>query len=115
MTKIEYSPMALEDLKSIREYITDNWGDDVAERIMKNILVDILRLEQYPLLGISLEKIIDISTEYRYLFSEKNYIIYRIKYDRIQIIRIINERQNYIGRLFGHRSKFDDESDIKNY
>ena len=52
MSKVEYSPLALEDLKSINHYITDNWGEGVANRILKKIISDIRRLEQYPLSGV---------------------------------------------------------------
>ncbi|HHX60678.1 MAG TPA: type II toxin-antitoxin system RelE/ParE family toxin [Epulopiscium sp.] len=47
MAKIEYSPMALQDLTEIKEYVMEN----VAKRILGKITSDIRRLEQYPALG----------------------------------------------------------------
>jgi plasmid stabilization system protein ParE len=32
MLKVNYSPAAFEDLQHIRDYISDNWGEDVAIR-----------------------------------------------------------------------------------
>ena len=108
MLIVEYSPLALEDLECIGSYITENWGKDVANRILKKITSDIRRLEQYPLSGVSLDKIIDVRTEYRYLFSEKNYIFYHLEYDKIRIVRVLNEKQDYIHHLFGVNSGFDE-------
>lgn len=101
MPRVEYSPLALEDLNHLSNYITDNWGNNVANGILKRITSDIRRLEQYPLSGVNLGKIIDVSTEYRYFFSEKNYIFYLLELDRVRIIRILNENQDYIQPLFG--------------
>ena len=108
MSRVEYSPLALYDLNHLRDYITDNWGKNVANGILKRITFDIRRLEQYPLSGVNLGKIIDVSTEYRYLFSEKNYIFYPMELDRVRIIRILNENQDYIQHLFGVDSEHDE-------
>lgn len=107
MSRVEYSPLALEDLNRISDYITDNWGKNVANGILKRITSDIRRLEQYPLSGVNLGKIIDVSTEYRYLFSERNYVFYLLELDRVRIIRILNENQDYIQHLFGVDSDHD--------
>ena len=93
--------MALEDLKQVNDYVTANWGESVAKRILENITSDIRRLEQYPALGVDLGKIIDMPTKYRYIFSEKNYVFYYMEIDKIRIVRVLNEKQNYIEKLFG--------------
>ncbi|MCC3357770.1 type II toxin-antitoxin system RelE/ParE family toxin [Bacillus sp. REN16] len=108
MLKVKYSPAALEDLQQIRDYILDNWGESVATKVLKKITSDIRRLEQYPLSGVDLGKIIDVPTEYRYLFSEKNYVFFRIELDIIRIVRVLNERQNYMQQLFGISSESKD-------
>lgn len=107
MPKVEYSPKALEDLQHINNYISDNWGEDVAKKIMKKITSDIRRLEDYPVLGTDLGKIIDVPTEYRYIFSEKNYVFYRLEFDKIRIVRVLNEQQDYMQQLFGISSASD--------
>lgn len=103
MIDIEYSPLSLEDLQHHREYIVDNWGEPVAKKIIKKIISDIKNLEQYPLLGVSLASRIDVPTDYRYLFTEKNYVFYRLGQDKIRIVRIINEQEDYIIKLFGNK------------
>jgi plasmid stabilization system protein ParE len=101
MPKILYSKAALKDLQQIQEYLTDNWGKDTAKKIIKNIVSSIKDLEQHPGLGVSLGKMIDFPTEYRYLFLEKSYVFYHLKGDILCIVRIANERQDFIHLLFG--------------
>lgn len=101
MAKVEYSPMALEDLQHLRNYIIDNWGESVSKRILNKIVSDIKSLEVYPLLGTNLAKEIDSPTDYRYLFTEKNYVFYHLEFDKVRIIRILNEQQDYMMQLFG--------------
>ena len=108
MAKVEYSPLALEDLKSINHYTTDNWGEDVANRILKKIVSDIRRLEQYPLSGVNLGKVIDVSTEYRFLLSERNYVFYHLELNNVRIIRILNEKLDYMQHIFGVGSESDE-------
>lgn len=105
MLRIEYSPRALEDLRHLKEYLSTNWGESVANRILKKITLDIRMLEQYPLSGVNLGKIIDITTDYRYIFIEKNYAFYRLEYDRVLVVRVLSERQDYLLQLFGNDSK----------
>ena len=101
MVKVEYSPKALDDLLHIRDYITENWGEKVAKEKLRKITIDIKRLEQFPLSGVNLGKIIDVTTDYFYLFTERNYAFYYLEKDKIRIIRVLNENQDYIMHLFG--------------
>lgn len=108
MLKIEYSPQALDDLQHLRAYVSTNWGDNVSKKILTKVTSDIRRLELYPMSGVNLGKKIDISTDYHYLFSEKNYVFYRIETDRILIIRVISEKQDYLHQLFDIGSDSND-------
>ncbi|WP_343756366.1 type II toxin-antitoxin system RelE/ParE family toxin [Alkalibacterium iburiense] len=98
--KIEYSPKALEDLKSIQRYLYLEWGDITADKSVQALLSDIKRLTDFPSLGASLSKKINRVSDYRYVYSNKNYIFYRAETDSIKIIRIINEKQDFIRELF---------------
>ena len=102
MQKIEYSIMALEDLESIKEKISLNNGNDTALKMLRKIIKDIKVLEIFPFSGVNLGNLIDVSTDYRYIFIEKNYVFYRVENDKVKIIRIINERQDYIIQLFNN-------------
>ncbi len=109
MLKVEYSPQALEDLEKLREYLSLNWDEIVSKRVLKKILYDVRRLVQYPLLGTDLGKFIDLPTDYRFLYSEKNYIFYRLEVDTVRIVRILNEKRDYMQQLFGINKTNDND------
>lgn len=109
MVNIEYSPQALEDLLLLREYISTEWGEKVAKKILSKIIKDIRRLEQFPLSGTNLGKIIDVPTDYRFLFSEKNYIFYHLEFDKVRIVRVLNEKQDYMQQVFGISLESDED------
>jgi plasmid stabilization system protein ParE len=109
MPKLEYSPMALEDLQYIHSYILANWGENVAKRILKKITTNIRSLEEHPLLGVGLGKIIDVPTDYRYLFIDKNYIFYHLESDKVRVVRILNDQQDYMLQLFGKRVELEED------
>ena len=107
MYQIEYSPTALEDLRDVKNYLITNWGESLANKVLEKIVSDIRRLAQYPALGVDLGKTIDVPTKYRYIFSEKNYVLYYVDGDKIRITRVLNERQDYMEQLFGTSSASD--------
>ncbi len=43
---------------------------------------------------------IEVPTDYRYLFTEKNYVFYYLEADKIRVVRILNEQQDYMVQLF---------------
>ena len=101
MPKLEYSPMALNDMQHLRDYILANWGENVANRILKKMTSDIRRLEEHSLSGVDLGKIIDVPTDYRYLITEKNYVFYHLEVEKVRVVRVLNEQQDYMMQLFG--------------
>lgn len=107
MHQLEYSPMALKDLRDINDYVIANWGESVAKKALEKITSDIRRLGQYPTLGVDLGKTIDVPTKYRYIFSGQNYVFYYVEVDKIRIVRVLNERQDYMKQLFGTSSSSD--------
>ncbi len=98
--EIVYSPTAIGDLQHLYKYIVDNWGENVAKRVLKQIASNIRSLEQFPVSGIALGNVIDTPTDYQYLYTEKNYVFYRLELNKVRIIRILNERQKFIDHLF---------------
>lgn len=101
MPILEYSPMALNDMQHLRDYILTNWGENIAKKILKKMISDIRKLEEYPLLGVDLGKIIDVPTDYRYLVTEKNYVFYHLEVEKVRVVRVLNEQQDYMMQLFG--------------
>ncbi|GFZ30140.1 hypothetical protein CSC2_06660 [Clostridium zeae] len=101
MYKLAYSPKSLEDLQSVKDIISERHGQDTATLTIKKMINTIRRLEQFPYSGRELSRISEVQTSYLYLFTEKNYVFYRIDGDTVRIVRILNERQDFMQILFG--------------
>ncbi len=99
---IRYTPKALQDLRGIKESILEKFeSENIAERVLRNITTSINDLAIFPYKGVELKTVIRIETDYRYLFREKNYVFYRIGNEEVSIIRVLNEKQDYMRILFG--------------
>ena len=99
--EIYYTPRARNDLVNIKESVIENFDDEnLAIEVLKKIIKVVRQLVMFPYLGQELSGITGIYTEYRCLFCEKNYVFYRVEENRICVIRILNEKQDYTGAYF---------------
>ena len=48
-------------------------------------------------------------TEYRHLFSAKKYVFYHLEFDKVRIVRVLNEQQDFMQQLFGISSDSDED------
>lgn len=97
-----YTPEAEEDLFKIRNIIEERWDNpQLARKVLQNITQSIRKLEIFPYMGIELRRYLDIQTEYRSLFCGQNYVFCRIENEMVRIIRILNEREDFMRILFG--------------
>lgn len=104
MAKIRLSPLALSDLKEIKEYITDELCNPIAaNRIVTKIIKDYSLLETSPKLGPSLSSIVHIDTDYRFLVSGKYIIFYKEDDEYVSIYRILYGARDYIKILFSDK------------
>lgn len=100
--ELYYTPKARNDLLQIKESIIEKFDDeDLAKKILRKMTETVRQLITFPYLGRELSGITGIYTDYRCLFCEKNYVFYRIEADRVCVIRVLNERQDYMRILFG--------------
>ena len=100
--EIYYTPRARNDLVNIKESVIENFDDEnLAIEVLKKITKTVRHLIVFPYLGQEVSEITGIYTEYRCLFCEKNYVFYRVEADRICVIRVLNEKQDYMRILFG--------------
>ena len=96
-----YTPEARDDLLHIKESIIEKFNDEnLAGKVLERITKTLRNLVKFPYLGQELSEMTGIYTEYRYLFCEKNYVFYRIEKERICVVRILNEKQDYMRILF---------------
>lgn len=100
--ELYYTPRERNDLVNIKESVIENFDDEnLAIEVLKKIIKVVRQLVMFPYLGQELSGITGIYTEYRCLFCEKNYVFYRVEENRICVIRILNEKQDYMRILFG--------------
>lgn len=101
MYKVQFSPLARQDLIKIKNYLEEAFDNDIASEKIRQLLDSIRKFEMFPLLGRPLMNVIDIPTDYMYFVVDKNYVFYRLEKEIVKIIRIIDTRQDYINVLFG--------------
>ncbi len=101
MKKIKFSPDAADKLREINRAISQEYGADVAKKIVKSITDAIRGLCDYEEKGPEVSKMFNVVTDYRYLFVSKNYVFYRIEDKCIRIINLYHEKEDFMWQLFG--------------
>lgn len=100
--QIFYTPEALADLENVKASVIDKFCDvKMAEDVVKAITKSIRNLEMFPYMGQKIELSYTALSGHRYLFSNHNYIFYRIDGETVRILRVLNEKQDYMRILFG--------------
>lgn len=107
--RLQYTKEALEDLRSIREYIYEKSGsENIADNVVQSIVRSCALLKEFPNIGAELSGKIGVETEYRYLVCGRSIVFYTIEVDEIVIDRILDGRRDYIRVLFSESLKKDD-------
>ncbi|MCR4787367.1 MAG: type II toxin-antitoxin system RelE/ParE family toxin [Lachnospiraceae bacterium] len=110
MKNIEITPAAYKDLEGLKMYLTENFDGDVATKELKQIFKDLRRLAKYPDTDIKLFERFGITTDYKCILTQKNYAFYRIEGDSIKVIRILDNRRDFLYILLGiHMSSDESE------
>lgn len=108
MPRLIYAPKALDDLQEVKAYVAKQFGNDKAKACIKEIVSTARQLETFPEEGPCLEDLIEYPTDYHYLVVKPNYIFYRIDGDIVRVIRILNDKQDFLQILFGISSVSED-------
>ena len=114
MKRLEYTPEALRKLKAIKEEVTINYGNEVANKVIKKMINSIQDLQIYDNKGPSVEKVIGIKCDYRMLYVQHNYVFYKTTKDRVVIVDVYNEKEDFIWKLFGVQTRLQDTDDYWN-
>ena len=92
--KIKLSQSAQRDLGRIEEYLNDY----TINKVIKKINEDIENLKFMPRMHKTLYFSQDKEGEYRRILSGRYSIIYKIEEDTIIILRIFNQKENYLNQ-----------------
>lgn len=111
MPKLIYAPKASDDLQGIKVYVAKQFGEGKAKVCVKEITSTAKQLELYPGEGPRLEDLIEYPTDYHYLVVKPNYVFYRVEGETVRVIRILNEKQDFLQILFGISSISEEGED----
>jgi len=111
MTRVVFSPEAYNDLLELSSELRQRFGDATSKHVTKRIMSSIEKLNDFPEAGFDVMKKHGITCNYRCLITAKNYVFYRIDEDTVLIIRIIDQRQDFIKVLFGADMFASDEKE----
>lgn len=99
--KIIYKKTAIDDLLNTENYIISQSNNKQAAQKLKSTLVNTISLlKDNPYLGPKMLDRFHVDTSLRYLVISKQLVFYNIKNDNIEIIRILDSRQDYLSLLF---------------
>ena len=101
MAEIRFSPDALEDLKEIKGYITDDLqNENAAENTIGTIMDRIKQLIDFPDMGAPLSSVAETQSDYRYLICGSYTALYRHDEDVVYVVRVLYGRRDYMRVLF---------------
>lgn len=99
--QIIYKKTAIDDLLNTENYIISRFNNEQAAQKLKSTLVNtIALLKDNHYLGPKMSDRFNVDTSLRYLVISKQLVFYSIKNDNIEIIRILDSRQDYLSLLF---------------
>ena len=104
MAELHISPLANEDLLSIKEHITKELDNPTAAtNILAKITKSLRLLIDFPLSGAPLASIMDFETEYRFVVSDNYISFYRYidNNETVFVDRVLYARRDYMKILFG--------------
>ncbi len=111
MKQLDLSPEAINDLQSTKSYILTEYGEDFAKKIVGNIMDSIGNLLVFPDAGVSISSRYGIACDYLYIVSNRNYVFYRKEGESIRVIRVLNEKHDFMYTLFGIKTTSQETED----
>lgn len=101
MKKVEYSQIVRRKLKNLRKHLTAEFGPEVSRKSIKQVTDAARGLGNFEGKGILVSSMYGIECDYRYIYVGHNYLFYRIETDRIIIVEMFDEREDFMYKLFG--------------
>ena len=97
MLKLRLNPLALQDLKEIKSYISIDLDNPIAvKRLIEKIIKSYELLAEQPFIGALLSNKIAVNTDYRYLVVENYIIFYKVGENFVSIYRILYGTRDYM-------------------
>ena len=87
--KIIWSPEAILDLESLTNYLKVNWDANVLNSFSDELQGTLETLSKFPFSGIQIKS----KLLRKILITKHSYLVYKIKKDKIELLSIIDTRQ----------------------
>ena len=88
----------------MRHDLDRQFGADIRQEIFKKINDRIHSIQDNEDIGLSCREVFCVDTDYQYIYAAKNYIFYHIDDDAIRIVKIYDEREDIMWKMFGIRT-----------
>lgn len=98
MMKLRINPIVAEDLKNIREYITED-NEKLAVKTIQEIYARIENIQNFPYMGADLAKKVSFRKDYKYVICGNYVVLYKIGKEYVEIYRVVNRYQD-ITKIF---------------
>lgn len=98
-------------MMKLRSELTAKFGNEVSQKALKSITIAARGLLEFEDKGIAVSTMYDVECDYRYLYAKNNYLFYRVENNRIIIVEMFDEREDFMQKLFGIESISKDEED----
>ena len=87
--KTEFSPLAISDLKDIRDYIALD-SPETADKYLLKLHQRALSIADFPSTGLDLSKKIRAKVKYKYVIIDDYLIFYLLTDESVRIIRVLH-------------------------
>ena len=111
MKKIEYSQIVRKKLQTLKAYLSDEFGVAFSQKSIKQITTSVRDLTNFPEKGAAVSAMYDIDCDYRYIYVSHNYLFYRIEEDKIIVVEMFDEREDFMYKLFGISTRTQESID----
>ena len=102
MADIKFAPAAIEDMRDIKTYITNELcSEQSAMNTIEKIMSRVRMLADFPEMGAPLSGIIHLEVPYRFLVCGNYNVFYKVDGEDVQVIRVLYGRRNFMQILFG--------------
>ena len=101
MRQIEYSPLVKKKMARLQDELSDEYVKEKADDILRSMMDAVDHLRTYEYSGREISKMYDIETDYWYIFTNHNYFIYRIEPEKVIVVQMFHEREDFMKTLFG--------------
>lgn len=98
--EVSYSPLALQDLDEIWDYVEVELGKpSAARRAVEAIMERVSLLGDFPLSGTPLSSVCPMETEYRFVVAGNYLAFYRVSDGKVRVDRVLHSRRDYLRTL----------------